>query len=164
MINKLTNTCTYCKKENSVRKGRKYCSRECYGKDRKGKPSHAIWGEGVRKSLSEQYMGKGNPMYGKKPWNWGKRMPEISGENHPNYKGGWVQDGYKFLLKDGRQVGEHTYIMEQHIGRRINSNEVVHHTNGNRLDNRIENLELITRGEHMKIHEIGKDTRFRKGE
>jgi len=161
MINKLTDTCTYCGKENSVRKGRKYCNRECYRKDKKGKPSHAVWSDEVRKGLSKKFMGKGNPMYGKKPWNKGKRIPEMSGENHPNYKGGWIQDGYKFMYKNGRQIGEHTYTMEQHIGRRIKSNEVVHHLNGDRLDNRIENLELLTRREHMKIHDIGKDTRFR---
>ena len=43
-------------------------------------------------------------------------------------------------------------MMEQKIGRSLNSNEIVHHINGDKHDNRIENLELTSRSEHMKKH------------
>lgn len=46
----------------------------------------------------------------------------------------------------------HTVIMEEHIGRHIRKGECVHHINGNRTDNRIENLQLLTIGEHTKLH------------
>lgn len=52
-------------------------------------------------------------------------------------------DGYVFL---------HRVLMEQKIGRYLNRNEVVHHINQIKTDNRIENLMLMTRSEHSSLH------------
>jgi len=42
--------------------------------------------------------------------------------------------------------------MENYIGRVLGKSEVVHHVNGKRKDNRIENLRLMTISEHLKLH------------
>jgi hypothetical protein len=80
----------------------------------------------------------------------------VSGKKHPQYKNGyWFERGYKIIVVSGKRISEHRHIMEQHLGRKLTTNEVVHHINENKLDNRLENLQLMTRAQHMKHHKIG---------
>jgi hypothetical protein len=51
-------------------------------------------------------------------------------------------EGYRLISVSGRRIKEHRYVMEQMIGRPLHSYETVHHKNGNKLDNRPENLEI----------------------
>jgi phage FluMu protein Com len=53
-------------------------------------------------------------------------------------------------------VLEHRIVVENHIGRLLDSNEVVHHINGNKKDNRISNLEILSSSDHARMHALEK--------
>ncbi len=56
------------------------------------------------------------------------------------------------IFVSGKRKELHRHIMEQHLGRKLGFNEVVHHINEDTRDNRIENLQLMTRAEHQRLH------------
>lgn len=49
-------------------------------------------------------------------------------------------------------VAEHRLIIEKNIGRFLKKTEIVHHINEDTLDNRIENLQILTASEHSRLH------------
>ena len=71
-----------------------------------------------------------------------------------------VMKSYERITINGKQRAIHRHIMEQHLGRRLSPNELVHHKDGDRHNNILSNLQIMTRGGHMKAHCIGISSRF----
>lgn len=89
------------------------------------------------------------------------RKGKCSGTEHPRWNGGRkVVKGYVYVLcRDHPNTTKAGYILEQilvmeaHLGRYLSKEEKIHHINGNRADNRIENLQLFpSKAAHTAHH------------
>ena len=97
-----------------------------------------------------------------------KKFPDIElvkltcvlGSEHFNWKTGIdASSGYRHIRVNGGYQPEHRLVMEQFLGIKLNTKQVVHHMNDNKLDNRICNLFVMNNKLHNKYHQLC----FRRG-
>lgn len=74
------------------------------------------------------------------------------GDRHHNYKDGLRRGhdcGY-LRVTGGKYL--HRVIMERYLGKKLRTNEHIHHVDGNVVNNNISNLEIVNNSAHRKIH------------
>ena len=140
----LLKTCIQCGSEFSVRpyreKSAKFCSSSCNTK----------W-----KWKNKVFLNNRNQLKGSEHKMWKGGVKKLHGyvliysPNHPNKD----KQGY---------VREHRLVVEREIGRYLMKDEVIHHKNGLKNDNRLLNLEVISNQEHSQIHQRKRMEIFRK--
>ena len=163
----VTWNCEVCGKEKTTipsRKGR-FCSRQCNGianKERmdthtikeceicstafKTKPSHYT----RRRTCSNECSGRLKVLEGKDYGSWAKNN---TGDKHHCWKGGFrIHQGYKYIRLPSREIAEHRLLMEQKLGRKLKTEEHVHHIDEDKTNNILDNLTIMSRSDHTKHH------------
>lgn len=157
--------CEYCQKPIERRfkcwtKRLRYCSKLCCGK--------AISKEEIKEPTLKFCVGCGAELkrsYGEGLKRWNRRRlcsnACMSGSNASNWRGGRAmrldrlkdRNGYiRVFTGKNRREFEHRIIAEKMLGRPLLRTEVVHHRNGDKADNREDNLQICTNAEHRRIH------------
>lgn len=146
----ITLVCQHCGNEFVVKKsdyrlksgGIKYCSKACSFEARKtgtivqcktcGKEFYSTRQKFCSPECSSSYRSKHSPK-------------KLYMEN------GYLVEHVKGYNKKGN-AKKHRLVVEEAIGRRLTKDEVVHHINGDKTDNRLENLKIMSRSEHSSFH------------
>ena len=152
--------CLICNKR--LKQGKKFCSYECYGLyQRKRIKKHCLICKKIFEFPASQTKQNRRTCSRKCHFIYLSVSEHIKGEKHHCWKGGRhiTQEGY-ILIKNYNHhyrnknncIFENRFMVEKQIGRYLNPEEVVHHINQIPNDNRIENLQLLTKPEHTKLH------------
>jgi hypothetical protein len=143
---------------------RRFCSQKCVGLSRRvplGEKQCIVCGETFRQPRSERGKLWTQRKYCSTGCAYADRIGKRRGDKHWAWKGGRYDHGgyvalyihpdhplFSMAHKSGR-VLEHRLVLAESLGRPLERHETVHHVNGDRSDNRLENLQL-RQGRHGK--------------
>ena len=103
------------------------------------------------------------PTYGRKMSDETKQKlrEAMAGDKNYHWSGGRKKhsSGYILVYRPDNQLAdkhgfvlEHRLVAEQKYGRKLTSSDIVHHIDGNKTNNNPENIVVLTRSEHAKLH------------
>lgn len=148
--------CLYCSIEFSSHKEAKYCSRDCANKNNavtKPRSNCLNCGKKCKRPTTKlcsiecrsAHLAK---IHKGRTLNSGRT--HLKRTKNLDLTVGYTRSWNGYILYRGRRV--HRELMQEVIGRKLEAWEDVHHINGNKEDNSIENLIVLSKREHAKIH------------
>lgn len=136
--------CLHCKSVFSVTRDRaetaKYCSKACMNE-------HRAPLKLTCKKCGGQYVRHGSEFRLHKESVFCSRACRTAYRRETPFSANSGSRGYKVKHIGGKQIKEHRVVMEQFLGRELFPHETVHHKNGDRGDNRVQNLELWSKSQ-----------------
>lgn len=156
--------CAICKKRFIVKKANKNvlktCSAVCSRKNRSQRTKNALLrGDCIVPLRDSPILRKKQSLKIKKAYREGRmsHMKRVWDARASEIGTCRVMGGYIYVKTQEKNRTrswrkQHRLVMEQHIGRPLKHTEIIHHINHNKLDNRIENLQIMTASEHMRYH------------
>lgn len=152
--------CLYCKKEIvEPEKKQKYCNKFCFYKSRI-KPRQSQTCIQCDQKFTPPKTRKNIKFCTQKCYGLFRKI-HYRGPMHNSWKGGIVYwQGYRYLYRPQHPnctwhgyVAEHRLVIEKSIGRFLDpQQEVVHHRDGDKRNNCLNNLELLNRAQHLLLH------------
>jgi len=144
---KFMKSCVTCGKQFLGQKhNSKYCSMKCMGVDRSKQPI-------ICKKCGKKFRAQGTKR------KYCSNACYYSVDRHTGRQNEVIKKGYRLIYCPNHPncdikgyYPEHRLIIENSIGRILFWEEIVHHINHNKLDNRIENLKIMNRGAHKWLH------------
>ena len=105
-----------------------------------------VFSKETRSKMSQAQMGKVMSEEARLKMSLSRSMP--LGSKHI------ISDGYVMIKTVDGWRAEHRVVMEKKLGRKLTSNEIPHHKDEDKANNRIKNLRLMTRSKHTKLHRL----------
>ena len=108
---------------------------------------------GKEREFTKSVINKGGGLYCSVECRRKHQGERMRGENHPNWKGGRREcSKHKYVMIKNVETGEyereHRMVVEESLGRKLETYELVHHMNGIKTDNRLENLMIVNSHTH----------------